>query len=297
MFFSKLYNLAVRRVFSQVADPLVEYRAGRFTMKLPLSHELPFHQEMHEHYGFNIVRIAAQAGLEYPDLKFIDIGANVGDTVLAVRNSLACPILAIEGDPRFFSILRHNCAQVKDVAVHRALVGEKDQKIAGRLSPGKGSAHILNTPGPGAMDTVTLETVLTAHPGFRDSKILKIDTDGFELKIIRGARPWIERAQPIIFFEFDPACMRRQNDDPRAIFVELKAMGYGALLVYYNTGEYMCSAALDNARLIEDIHEYFCGRKSRVYADICAFHHQDMGLFDNIRSSEINHFREARYER
>jgi len=286
--------LLVRRVLVRIADPMISYRVGRFTIQLPLSHELPVYRELYEYYALNIARITQGVICKYPHLSFIDIGANVGDTIFLVRNSVSCPVLGIEGNPRFFSIMKKNCKQLDGIVLREFFVGEKDEEAACQLHQAKGSASLLNKKGERPVQLMRLETILEKEQGFSGAKILKIDTDGFEFKIIRGAQGWITRIKPVIFFEYDPVCLRQKNEDAVSIFSALSAMGYQSMLVYHNTGEYMLSVNLKDDRLIKDLYEYFSGRRSVVYGDMCAFHQEDSDLFGQIRDSEISYFRQQR---
>ena len=47
----------------------------------------------------------------------IDIGANVGDSVVIVRDVSDAPILCIDADPRFHRYLKINTANLSDVTV------------------------------------------------------------------------------------------------------------------------------------------------------------------------------------
>ena len=65
-------------------------------------------------------------------------------------------------------------------------------------------------------------------------------------------------------------------------------------MVYSNIGEYMFSVNVNNEFLLRDLHEYFSGRNTISYCDICAFSREDVDLFNNVRLSEIEYFRHVR---
>jgi FkbM family methyltransferase len=53
---------------------------------------------------------------------------------------------------------------------------------------------------PGAtesMDTTTIDALALAH-----ARLLKIDTEGMELKVLAGAAQTLERCRPVVFVEF-----------------------------------------------------------------------------------------------
>ena len=124
--------------------------------------------------------------------------------------------------------------------------------------------------------------------------MLKIDTDGFDNKIIRGAIPFLKNTKPVIFFEYDPFFLSKQNDNSLSIFSELNFIGYQRMLVYDNYGELLLSADLNNSRLLEDITHFYTGRNGLRYCDLCVFHDEDNDLFDEIRKNEMRYFEQTR---
>ncbi|QHW00500.1 FkbM family methyltransferase [Spirosoma endbachense] len=284
-------------IFNQIkkTNPLVEAFVGQFKLHIPFSHELPFIIKSSPYYSTNLARIAEQVNRKYSDLKFIDIGANIGDSVALLRSKATFPILCIEGDPYFFSILHKNATNFADVYLSKTYVGETAGELKAKSVEVGGTAH-LSQAGLEA-DTIhikKLSSILAGNPIFKLSKMLKIDTDGFDNKILRGSIDFIEAAKPVVFFEYDPFFLAQQNDDGISIFDTLATNGYQNILIYENYGELMLSADLKDKRLLEDINYFFTGRKGLMYCDICAFHKEDNDLFNKIRESEINFFSQAR---
>ena len=56
----------------------------------------------------------------------------------------------------------------------------------------------------------------------------------------------------------------------------------------------MFSAELENKMLFSELHEYFSGRASTKYSDLCVFHSDDEDIAEILRHSELNCFRAAR---
>jgi FkbM family methyltransferase len=188
---------------SNIYDPLIQYKIDDRTLHLPMSHALPIVMNAHPYYSRNLARIASCIQDKYPDLTIIDIGANIGDSVFMLRNSVSCPILCIEGDPRFFEILRMNTTSFENVSIEQAFVGNDEGEINKQLVIVSGTAH-FETSTNKTTKFRKLTSILADHPKFLKAKILKIDTDGFDLSIVRGAIDFIQTAKPIIFFEYDP---------------------------------------------------------------------------------------------
>ena len=61
-------------------------------------------------------------------------------------------------------------------------------------------------------------------------------------------------------------------------------------MFYENTGEFTVSADLSDHRLIDDLHHLYTGWGGHRYADVCVLHAADEGLFERIRSAELEYF-------
>ncbi len=285
--------LLFRRLLIKFHDPLIKYKLGQFTIYIPVSSNLGLYQKQHPFFSTAISRIAVYVSSKYHELKVIDVGANVGDTIAIIQNMGNYHILGIEGDVRFFSILKKNIEGIPNVHVVCSFVGETSGKIDGKLITGGGTGYLLRSEKEenDSMTVKSLTDIIKENSEFWYAKVIKIDTDGYDGKIIKGAKEWLSDVKPILFFEYDPLLLRQQSDDGISIFSFLFYLGYRRGLVYKNTGEYMLSVDLDNMLLLGELHEYFSGPKMQ-YFDICVFSEADLDLCEEFRLSEITLFRE-----
>ena len=282
---------AIQKMVLKFGMPLVNYDLAGTKVRIPLTHDLPFNLKSYPGYSSNVARIGQYAKEKFPDLTFIDIGANVGDTVILARKYCHYPILSIEGDEFYFSLLEKNLVNEKDVTLANAFIGDSNTPKKGSLRRYLGSVRLET--GESATTTIdfkTLPEILAEYPQFSRSKFLKIDTDGFDLKILRGAAEFLASAKPILFFEFDPNLLMAQNDDGISVFPFLQSLGYESSLLYDNCGVYLLSLSLSNLDLLMDLHYYFW--VSQRYCDICVFHKEDAELFSSVRIRECSIVRE-----
>lgn len=278
--------------FAIMEKLLINYKIGKFTIYIPILDQLPRYQKKYPNYLTNPGRIAMHIKEKYPNLTCINIGANVGDTVAILRNKAYFPILAVEPNDYFYEILKKNIKQFSDVYIKKAFLSDSNKTIDGHMIREYGSATFVRTKEKGHTEIAkTLIDILNEYLSFNNSKLVIIDTDGFDCKIIRGARDWLSEIKPVIFFEYDPCELSKQLDDGFSIFRTLSFLGYENLMIYSNIGEYICSVNIKNETLLKDIHEYFSGRNSYSYCDICVFSGEDLDLFNKIRLSEIEYFR------
>jgi FkbM family methyltransferase len=276
----------LERALAWVSDPLVTYRIGGASLKLPLSHALPRIRKYCVHYGLNVGRIGEAVAHKYPEMTAIDVGANVGDTLAIMRARATYPILCVEAEERFFGILRENVRQFPDVAIARAYLGEVDEDVEARLDVSKGTAVLRAGAGTGTVRVQTLATLLREFPAFSDAKLLKIDTDGFDVKIILGARALLSAAKPVVFFEYDPHFLSVHGDGGLRVFPALREAGYRQLLVYDNFGVVTAEIDLADEAGLAEMHRQNTGLGGGKYVDLCAFHERDSDLFEGLARSE-----------
>jgi FkbM family methyltransferase len=75
---------------------------------------------------------------------------------------------------------------------------------------------------------VRLDDYLREHPLPRIDAI-KIDVEGAEVRVLRGAREMIERFRPLIIFEVCPAWLEKLGTSPGELFGELTGHSYAIL--------------------------------------------------------------------
>jgi FkbM family methyltransferase len=273
-------------------DPLISIKVGNQELKTPLSHPFKDLLKAYPQINFNLPRIIKYIAAKEQNVKVIDIGANIGDTVAFIKNYTDAPILCIDGDEHYLKILRQNVAKYNNVSVCHSLVGAENKEVNFELKKERGTAYIVE--GGEKKQINTLETILEQNPDFKDSRVLKIDTDGFDTIILKGSPNYLKKSQPVLFFEFDPYLAKKNNDDPFTLIPFLKDCGYGYLMFYMSNGDFLLSCEIGETELINQVIHYFSGRNVELYTDICAFPASDKDLFTPITKEEIAFFRKVR---
>ena len=279
-----------RRLIVRLNDPLVEIRVAGARLLAPLSHELPFYQLSFGHYDTVLPRLATHLHkTRGAALAVVDVGANIGDSAAALLALPETTVLAIEGGERFFRLLAANGAQWAGrlTPVH-CLLGERTEVIAATIDDHRGTGRVRTSGEKVAVRT--LAALIDEHPAFRNAGLVKIDTDGFDIAILRGAAPWLAAVQPVLLFEYDPHFWHPITPDGDRLFLELADLGYGPLLAYDNFGWLAWSGTAGDERRIEELGAWLSGRASSVYVDICVFPATDVASFEHFRASELRHF-------
>lgn len=268
-----------RKFILLFGDVNVAFKYQQFTLKIPFSHDLPLNMKMFPTYNVNLGKVTKIVHQKYADLKVIDIGANIGDSIAIMQHEAVVPTLCIEGNPKFLKLLEQNIKQFKDIEIEASFVGEKSVKVNPQNNLG---TAFLEESTDGIM-VHTMQEVITKHPKFTTAKLLKIDTDGFDNIIIRASKELLLNAKPVIFFEYDPYYLAKQNEKGIDIFDLLEELNYASAMVFDNFGFYLTTVSLSNKNLLKDLHHYF-NRSGSMYMDLVLLHKTDDDLIKQIEN-------------
>jgi len=236
-----------------VQDPkYIRYSIGCHALSLPFDHHLPKFQARHRLYDRFLPVLCAQlpkSGL------IVDVGANVGDTVAAILQTCANPIIAIEGHLPYFEILKANLAKIDEkhrVTAVYALAGTT--KKIGPLAANIGSSAFDPN---NELRMQAIDEILVAS--LRDVALLKVDTDGYDDDVILSGMGMIEASQPLLFWEGGTTGATAFE----GMYKNIEAFGYEQFWVFDNFGNLILEEcrvkelkSLD--RYIASLHNHKC---------------------------------------
>jgi FkbM family methyltransferase len=143
------------------------------------------------------------------DATVIDVGANIGvwSRQLLSRRRLRA-LVAFEPDGRNFELLARNLNGYANARCEPFAVSDACGTAAFSTDRDSGQNHLV-VAGSGAIrgrrvSTITLDDWLQSWPLDR-LDLLKVDVEGFELHVFRGATRMLERFRPVLYFEYVPA--------------------------------------------------------------------------------------------
>jgi FkbM family methyltransferase len=264
---------------------------GGHRIRLPAGHLLDWHRFRHRRYDEPIAEIAELLRRKYGAPAMIDIGANVGDTAALMARSSEIAVLCIEGNKKFLPLLRENLADVSPVSeIEPSYVGAGEESVSGRMLTYNGTATMIE--GPGVVPMRSLAQLLEAHPRFSDAKLLKIDTDGFDAKIVLGASDVISAMKPIVYMEYSPADSVAVEAECHAMIERLKDIGYAFFHVFDNFGNHMLRVPAEQSDHLDALNAYVRSsrkdlRPSIFYYDICAITLVDKDISDELLRNYI----------
>ena len=274
---------AIRRCRLFLSDPAVHCSLDAYNLRLPLSHELPYYRRQFPDYAVNLGRVSFYARQKYPNLTMIDVGANIGDSVAIVRSFSDHPVLCLEGEPRFFQLLKENTRGLPAVEIEQTFIGAPGDHVAS-IDARHGNAQLRLGPTPGLGTICTLSEALASHPRFATAKLLKIDAEGFDCRIIAAETKLLEHTKPILFFEYYPTCSELVGQNAFPVFATLASLGYSVILIYQNLGRYFMSLSLDQRDAIQDLHHFILDLGG--FCDVVAYHNEDHDVAINLRAAE-----------
>ena len=166
----------------------------------------------------------------------VDVGANIGIYPLLFRRHSRLPVVGFEPQPLLFRLLeacvRHN--GWKDVECHNVACGDAEGEVPfsiglnGEVATGDAAREAIrltdldldeaihDTHAARKSVMVPLTTLDRALEG-RKVSFLKVDCEGFEFRILTGARRILAEQRPILFIEVHPLGLEKFGSSAQAV--------------------------------------------------------------------------------
>jgi FkbM family methyltransferase len=166
-----------------------------------------------------------------PDSRIADVGANQGIyTLFLARLASRGHVYAFEPDPTLFSSLQANVRRnhVENVTLFNAAAASEPNRLT--LQPGRlnrGDNRIISDVSAGAgtieVEAIALDQVIPSS----GLDLLKIDVQGFELNVLRGATQLLQQNYAlVILLEFWPYGLRTAGSAPEELLDFLHKAGF-----------------------------------------------------------------------
>lgn len=271
------------------------YLVGKHRITLPPGHRLDEYQQAFLNYDKKLPAIARLVDSKYPGAVTLDIGANIGDSAVAIRSVVGGPILCVEGNPAFLPYLQANLRPLPGTnrVIPNFIRPSQADDVDFEVRTTEGTAHlvprhvVMQEQSTGTMTTV--REILAANADLGPVKLLKTDTDGFDFAILLGALESLALDTPILFFEFDPLIGNSNPTDAVAAVEGLAGIGYRSVVVYDNYGNYLIGTELTRG-LAQDLVANVMQRRDAgggaLYFDLCCFSLADSDIFQALIHDE-----------
>jgi len=265
----------------------VQVQVGNYKLFADAQHPIESYLAEYKYYSRNLPRIAQYLETKYPKYAIIDVGANIGDTIALLRSAGVNQLIyMVEGEPLYFDLLQKNLEQFTNAKAFQNFLGEDDLVQEGAIETDRGTAKV----NPNINKQIAIKKLdgLVAENNFEQVKLLKIDTDGFDFKVLRGSFDFIKSHKPVIFFEYVAIYLKEQDEHGTDTLYSLQQLGYNKAIYYDNFGKMLISTTLDNRQQIEQLFIYMSDLSGAFqYYDVCLFHTDDDALAEDIIAKEM----------
>jgi FkbM family methyltransferase len=157
----------------------------------------------------------------------IDAGAYIGDHTIAYAKAVGLDglVFAFEPNPKAFECLEYNMRNYPNTTCFKQGLGSKtESKGITNYSGNYGINHI--TEGVGISMTSIDEL------GMFGVDFIKIDVEGYELEILKGAKETIKKFKPVLLIEINRGTLKREGVKENDIFSFLDELGYAYKNIY-----------------------------------------------------------------
>lgn len=167
----------------------------------------------------------------------VDVGANIGDFSLHASR-LCLPegqVHAFEPVKESHDKLRHfiSVNKIDNVVLNRMAVGSEHSSVSMQLpSPrNPGTAHVAIRGDDRNMEVIPaipLDHYIDTR-SMKNVSCIKIDVEGYELQVLKGAAQTIERFHPLLFIELIDRHLRKYDVSAGQVIEWLNAEGYAVM--------------------------------------------------------------------
>jgi FkbM family methyltransferase len=225
----KVVSWLRRRFPVAVAGEMIEKRGGLVWSLDPSDYvcEDLFWIGEKDHWElFHLSRVIK--GIYSADCTFLDIGANFGyySMVLAHTFGSHFQAYAFEPNPTVYERLVRNIGLNSGVTVHPFMVGVGDQAGTVGMTCHDSNSGTTRLDGDGDVAVTTIDA-FCAQRSIKRVDVMKVDVEGFELKVLHGARSTVLRDHPVVLIEINPPLLQLHGSHTQqGLISELQSLGY-----------------------------------------------------------------------
>ncbi len=221
-----------RRIKSLVLGPLTKGRqpfpfAWR-GMKVMLDPTQSMDMRLYFDGDYEPETLAAVERLSPSGGTVIDVGANIGLISLWAARCVGAAGRVVSIEPSSWAMARLSAnARLSQMGNITPVLGASSNRI------GQGSMFVINgyridDAVTNTHEQVTFYTIdqIVGDQGLERVDLIKIDTDGYELDVLRGAATTLARFRPAIIFEMGPSALERAGSCYRDLIAFIEGFGY-----------------------------------------------------------------------
>ncbi len=166
----------------------------------------------------------------------IDVGAFVGDSTKAYIDKVGehGEVFALEPSKEAFKCLKYNMQDYENAICTNAGVGfENTVKSIVKVADNLGMNYLTDESFEDSIEVYSLDK----YCKFQDIDkldFIKIDCEGYELEVLKGATETINKFKPVMLIEINELTLQRNGIKPKDIYLFLDLLGYKYRNIYPN---------------------------------------------------------------
>lgn len=218
----------------------INFRLHKEWIKMNNGYPYPLFVNTFFKYNHPLIEIVSQVcKAKSRPIDYIDVGAAIGDTMLLLFHK--CPGMinqyyCFDGDREYYDYLLFNLRNHPNGKSYHALLSDgKNTEEKELVRTHLGTASVL---GNNIVKTTTLDNVLIDVENVQNIDLIKIDVDGFDGKVMEGARQIIDKFKPVFIFEWHPIIWEKVGTSVFQPFDYLKNHGYEYFFFFDKLGNF-----------------------------------------------------------
>lgn len=161
-----------------------------------------------------------------------DVGANIGEVTFGMSKRVGNlgMIHSFEPEPFIFSRISRNLSlnSFNNICLNNVALGDKEQELflKAQVENNRGGTRINMYSREGEKVKVTTLDFYVKQNALKKLDLIKVDVEGFEMKVLQGAQEVLQKFKPLLFIEVNDNNLKEQSDSAQSLIEFLFKMGY-----------------------------------------------------------------------
>lgn len=232
----KTQGKKLNNIWTKFLPPLASYKKGslRFVIRNGIKYELDISDYIQYiiYFGLDVEPKEILYNSIKDGMYVLDIGTNMGETLLNfARLNPSGKNYGFEPVPFLFEKAKKNIDlnAFRNIYLNNLAISDQKGSLFFELPPNRnfGSINMSLEPTPNSREVkaVTIDDFIEFH---QISKVdfIKIDVEGFEYKVLRGAVKSIQKFKPLLFIELIDEYLKKKGSSASQLVQFVSSLGY-----------------------------------------------------------------------